>query len=84
MIRRSTKKKACQKDFSSPVPDQIQKYIMDLFNQSSSKARWGAAVYDSGRLMNHYLKNCPAGRSWLSAGSGKLKNIVKKRNDNLN
>ena len=83
MINRSTKKKACQKDFSSPVPDKIQTYIMDIFNQPSSRDRWGAAVYYHGMLMNHYLKNCPAGRSWLSAGSGKLKNIVKKRNDNL-
>ena len=85
MIQRSKQNKNCQKDFSSPVPEKLQKELLDLFNQPSTARRWDHAVYNSGVLMHHYLKDCPAGRSWLSAGStGKLKNIVQKRNNNLN
>ena len=84
MIDRSKQNKNCQKDFSSPVPEHIQEMLLDLFNQPSSVDRWDYAVYYSGKLMNHYLDDCPAARSWLSAGSsGKLRNIVQKRNNNL-
>ena len=84
MINRSKQNKNCQKDFSSPVPEQLREKLLDLSNQPSSADRWDHAVYNSGVLMHHYLMNCPAGRSWLSAGSsGKLKNIVMKRNINI-
>jgi len=84
MINRSKQNKNCQKDFSSPVPQKIQDELLDLFNQPSTVDRWDYAVYTSGLLMHHYLEDCPAGRSWLSAGSsGKLKNIVQKRNNNI-
>ena len=84
MINRSKQNKNCQKDFSSPVPENIQEALLEIFNRPSSADRWDHAVYNSGVLMHHYLEDCPAGRSWLSAGSsGKLKNIVQKRNNNI-
>ena len=85
MINRSKQTKKCQKDFSSPVSEKVQEYILEnVFNRPSSADRWDHAVYSSGMLMNYYLEDCPAGRSWLSAGStGKLKNIVQKRNNNI-
>jgi hypothetical protein len=84
MIQRSKQNKNCQKDFSSPVSEKIQANLLEVFNKPSSAERWDYAVYYSGMLMNYYLEDCPAGRSWLSAGStGKLKNIVQKRNNNI-
>jgi len=85
MINRSEQNKKCQNDFSYPVPQNLQDTYMEIFNQDSSMNRWDRAVFGCGQLMFHYLEDCPAGRSWISAGSsGKLKHIVQKRNNNFN
>lgn len=84
LSRAAEDKNNCQLDFSGPVPDKLIQTYEGLWEQPSSTNRWDHAVYGSGQLMHHYLNDCPASRSWISAGStGKLKHIVQKRNNNL-
>ena len=76
--------RACQKEFTSPIPKKLQDVLLDIYNMPPEEDRWDDAVYACGQIMNHYLENCPSGDSWLSARpGGKLYNIVTKRNKNI-